>query len=158
MILGLALVVYASAIIGANLLVAIFGPVITPLNAFVLIGLDLALRDWLHLRLPSQRMALLIVVTGGASYLLNPTAGVIAIASAVSFMTAALADWWVFAKLQGSWQRRANLSNVCGAAVDSLLFPTLAFGALMPEIVLAQFIAKTVGGGLWTLAINYARK
>jgi len=158
MILGLALVVYASAIIGANLLVAIFGPVITPLNAFVLIGLDLALRDWLHLRLPPQRMALLIVVTGGVSYLLNPTAGVIAIASAVSFMTAALADWWVFAKLQGSWQRRANLSNVCGAAVDSVLFSTLAFGALMPEIVLAQFIAKTMGGGLWTLAINYARK
>jgi hypothetical protein len=158
MILGLALGVYASAIIGANLLVAVFGPVITPLNAFVLIGLDLALRDWLHLRLPPQRMALLIVVTGGVSYLLNPTAGVIAIASAASFMTAALADWWVFAKLQGSWQRRANLSNVCGAAVDSLLFPTLAFGALMPEIVLAQFIAKTVGGGLWTLAINYARK
>jgi uncharacterized PurR-regulated membrane protein YhhQ (DUF165 family) len=158
MILGLALIAYASAIIGANLLVAIFGPVITPLNAFVLIGLDLALRDWLHLRLPPQRMALLIVVTGGVSYLLNPTAGVIAIASAVSFMTAALADWWVFAKLQGSWQRRANLSNVCGAAVDSLLFPTLAFGALMPEIVLAQFIAKTMGGGLWTLAINYARK
>ena len=158
MILGLALIAYASAIIGANLLMAIFGPVITPLTAFVLIGLDLALRDWLHLRLPPQRMALLIVVTGGVSYLLNPTAGVIAIASAVSFMTAALADWWVFAKLQGSWQRRANLSNVCGAAVDSLLFPTLAFGALMPEIVLAQFIAKTMGGGLWTLAINYARK
>lgn len=158
MILGLALVIYASAIIGANLLVAIFGPVITPLNAFVLIGLDLALRDWLHLRLSSQRMALLIVATGGVSYLLNPTAGIIAIASAASFMIAALADWWVFAKLQGSWQRRANLSNVCGAAVDSLLFPTLAFGALMPEIVLAQFIAKTVGGGLWTLAINYARK
>jgi uncharacterized PurR-regulated membrane protein YhhQ (DUF165 family) len=158
MILGLALVAYASAIIGANLLMAVFGPVITPLNAFVLIGLDLALRDWLHLRLPPQRMALLIVVTGGVSYLLNPTAGVIAIASAASFMTAALADWWVFAKLQGSWQRRANFSNVCGAAVDSLLFPTLAFGALMPEIVLAQFIAKTVGGGLWTLAINYARK
>lgn len=158
MILGLALVVYASAIVGANLLVAVFGPVITPLNAFVLIGLDLALRDWLHLRLSPQRMALLIVATGGVSYLLNPTAGVIALASAVSFMTAALADWWVFAKLQGSWQRRANLSNVCGAAVDSLLFPTLAFGAPMPEIVLAQFIAKTAGGGLWTLAFNYARK
>jgi len=158
MILGLALVIYASAIIGANLLVAVFGPVITPLNAFALIGLDLALRDWLHLRLSPQRMALLIVATGGASYLLNPTAGVIAIASAVSFMTAALADWWAFAKLQGSWQRRANISNVCGAAVDSLLFPTLAFGVLMPEIVLAQFLTKTAGGGLWALAINYARK
>jgi uncharacterized PurR-regulated membrane protein YhhQ (DUF165 family) len=155
MLLGLALAVYASAIIGANLLVATFGPAITPINAFVLIGLDLALRDWLHLRLSPWRMALLILATGGVSYLLNPTAGAIAVASATSFIIAALADWWVFAKLQGSWQRRANISNVCGAGVDSLLFPTLAFGVLMPEIVLAQFVAKTLGGALWTWGLHH---
>lgn len=158
MLLGLALAVYASAIIGANLLVATFGPAITPINAFVLIGLDLALRDWLHLRLSPWRMALLILATGSVSYLLNPAAGVIAIASAISFIIAALADWWVFAKLQGSWQRRANISNVCGAGVDSLLFPTLAFGVLMPEIVLAQFIAKTLGGALWTWGLHHVGK
>lgn len=154
MILTLALITYATAIILANLLVATFGPGVTPINAFVLIGLDLALRDWLHLRLSPWRMALLILATGGVSYLLNPTAGVIAVASAVSFVIAALADWLVFAKLQGSWQRRANISNVCGAGVDSLLFPTLAFGVLMPEIVLAQFVAKTIGGALWTWGLG----
>lgn len=153
-----ALAAYASAIIGANLLAAAFGPGVTPITAFVLIGLDLTLRDWLHLRLSPLRMALLIVLTGGVSYGLNSAAGTIAMASAVSFMFAALVDWWVFAKLQGSWQRRVNFSNVCGAAVDSLLFPTLAFGALMPEIVLAQFVAKTIGGSLWTLVLNHARK
>ena len=158
MLLGLALAVYASAIIGANLLVATFGLAITPINAFVLIGLDLALRDWLHLRLSPWRMALLILATGSVSYLLNPAAGVIAIASAISFIIAALADWWVFAKLQGSWQRRANISNVCGAGVDSLLFPTLAFGVLMPEIVLAQFVAKTLGGALWTWGLHHVGK
>jgi hypothetical protein len=39
---------YIAAITAANLLVAEFGPVISPLNAFFLIGLDLSLRDRLH--------------------------------------------------------------------------------------------------------------
>ncbi len=41
-----------------------------------------------------------------------------------------------------------------GAAVDSLVFPTIAFGALMPQIVLAQFVAKAVGGALWSFILN----
>jgi hypothetical protein len=49
---------------------------------------------------------------------------------------------------------RANGSNVAGAAVDSLVFPTLAFGALMPQIVIAQFLAKCVGGAIWALVIK----
>jgi uncharacterized PurR-regulated membrane protein YhhQ (DUF165 family) len=44
---------------------------------------------------------------------------------------------------------RANGSNMAGAAVDSLIFPTLAFGALMPHIVLLQFVAKVAGGAIW---------
>ena len=62
---------------------------------------------------------------------------------------AALVDWAAFARLRGSWLRRANGSNVAGAAVDSLLFPTIAFGALMPHIVALQFVAKVAGGALW---------
>lgn len=38
---------------------------------------------------------------------------------------------------------------MAGAAVDSLIFPTLAFGALMPHIVLLQFVAKVAGGAMW---------
>ena len=45
-------------------------------------------------------------------------------------------------------------SNVVGAAVDSLIFPTLAFGALMPAIVLMQFAAKVAGGAMWATLMN----
>ena len=41
-----------------------------------------------------------------------------------------------------------------GAAVAPLLFPTLAFGAQMPEIVLLQFLAKTAGGALWSQLLS----
>lgn len=149
-----AMIVYALAMTIANLSVATFGPAVTPINAFVLIGLDLALRDWLHVRLKVWQMGALIVATGVLTYVLNPAAGMIAIASAAAFTSAAVVDWSVFAKLRGSWLFRANGSNVAGAAVDSLLFPTIAFGALMPHIVLAQFVAKVVGGAIWAWTIS----
>lgn len=153
----LALFAYAASMIAANLTVAAFGPVVAPVNAFFLIGLDLALRDWLHVRLKLWQMGALILGTSALTYLLNPGAQTIAVASAVSFCLAALADWLVFARMPGSWFKRSASSNVAGAAVDSLLFPTLAFGALMPQIVLMQFVAKVIGGTLWTLLLNQRR-
>jgi hypothetical protein len=145
----IALALYAAAMVAANLLVAAFGPAISPLNSFFLIGLDLALRDRLHVRLRVWQMGALIAGTGLLTLLLNPAADRIAIASSVSFMAAALVDWAVFARLAGTWLRRSIGSNVAGAAVDSLLFPTLAFGALMPHIVLMQFAAKVLGSTVW---------
>lgn len=145
----IAIVIYAAAMTLANLSISHFGPWISPLNAFVLIGLDLALRDWLHMRLKVWQMGALISSTGILTYALNPAAGQIAVASAVAFTVAALVDWTVFLRLPGSWLRRANGSNAASAAVDSLLFPTLAFGVLMPHIVALQFAAKVAGGALW---------
>ncbi len=144
-----AITIYALAMTLANLLVAQFGPWVTPLNAFFLIGLDLTLRDWLHCRIKPLEMLGLIVATGVLTYVLNPLASAIAVASAVSFTAAALVDWAAFARIKGSWSRRANGSNIAGAAVDSLIFPTLAFGVLMPQIVVMQFAAKVVGGAVW---------
>ena len=155
--LYLALVVYAAAMTLANLSIAAFGPWISPLNAFVLIGLDLALRDWLHVRLKVWQMGALIAGTGALTWVLNPAAGQIAVASAVAFTAAALVDWSAFVRLRGSWIFRANGSNVAGAAVDSLLFPTIAFGVLMPHIVLMQFAAKVAGGALWAWALSKVR-
>jgi uncharacterized PurR-regulated membrane protein YhhQ (DUF165 family) len=149
-----AVLVYATAMILANLSVATFGPSVTPVNAFVLIGLDLTMRDWLHVRIKPWQMAALIALTGLLTYALNPAAGKIAVASACAFSAAALVDWATFTRLRGSWMYRANGSNVAGAAVDSLIFPTLAFGALMPQIVLAQFLAKIAGGAIWTWIFN----
>lgn len=152
----IAVIAYAAAMVAANLLVSVFGPVVTPLNAFVLIGFDLAVRDWLHVRLRVWQMLLLIVATGAVTYGLNPAAGIIAVASAVSFTAAALVDWSVFSAVTGSWFRRANASNIAGAAVDSLLFPTIAFGALLPHIVAMQFIAKVAGGAVWAWILRRA--
>lgn len=150
----LAVALYAVTIIAANLLVAQFGPAITPVLAFFCIGLDLALRDWLQVRMRAWQMGALILGTSALTYLVNPAAQTIALASAISFGVAALADWLVFVRMPGSWFKRSASSNVAGAAVDSLLFPTLAFGTLMPQIVLAQFAAKVLGGTLWTWLLS----
>jgi uncharacterized PurR-regulated membrane protein YhhQ (DUF165 family) len=149
-----ALIAYAVAMIAANLLVATFGPSVTAINAFLLIGLDLTLRDWLHFRLKTWQMGGLIIGTGLITYGLNPASGMIAIASAVSFLAASIVDWAIFVKTTGSWIKRANVSNTAGAAVDSLLFPTIAFGALMPEIVALQFVAKVAGGAVWSYVLE----
>ncbi len=154
MTLMIAIAAYAAAMVLANLSVAALGPWVSPINAFVLIGLDLALRDWLHVRLRVWQMGVLIAGTGALTYALNPAAGMIAIASSAAFTAAAVVDWATFARLRGSWVFRANGSNVAGAAVDSLVFPTLAFGALMPQIVLAQFAAKVAGGAVWAWVIS----
>jgi uncharacterized PurR-regulated membrane protein YhhQ (DUF165 family) len=124
----------------------------------VFIGLDLALRDLLHQKLKAWQMGGLIVGTGLLAYALNPAAGMIAIASAVSFTAASIVDWAVFAKLAGSWIKRANGSNIAGAAVDSVVFPTLAFGVLMPQIVALQFSAKFTGGVFWAYVIHKLKK
>jgi uncharacterized PurR-regulated membrane protein YhhQ (DUF165 family) len=152
--LSFAIVTYGVAMTLANLSVATFGPAISPINAFFLIGLDLALRDWLHVRLKIWQMGALIAATGVLTYLFNPAAGQIAIASACAFTSAALVDWGTFARLRGSWMFRANGSNIAGAAIDSLLFPTIAFGVLMPHIVVMQFIAKVAGGAVWTWLLS----
>jgi len=154
----IAIAIYALAMTAANLSISHFGPWVSPINSFVFIGLDLALRDLLHQKLRAWQMGGLIVGTGLLTYALNPAAGMIAIASAVSFTAASIVDWAVFAKLAGSWIKRANGSNIAGAAVDSVVFPTLAFGVLMPQIVALQFAAKFTGGVFWAYAIHKLKK
>jgi uncharacterized PurR-regulated membrane protein YhhQ (DUF165 family) len=150
----IAIIAYAFAMTAANLLIVKFGVWMSPVNSFFLIGLTLVLRDWLHIRLKAWQMALLITASGGITYLLNPAAAQIAVASSVAFTLAALVDWAIFAKVTGTWFKRSNVSNVAGAAVDSVAFPTIAFGVLMPEIVLAQFASKIVGGFIWSFVLR----
>lgn len=150
----LLITLYASAIIAANLLVVQFGASITPINAFFLIGLDLALRNYIALSLKTWQMVLMIVGTGAVSYLVNPTTGMIAVASVVAFTLAALADWATFNTVAGKWMKRNIAGNSVGALVDSVIFPTIAFGSLMPMIVMTQFVAKIAGGATWGYVIN----
>lgn len=150
----IAIAIYAMAMTAANLSIAAFGPWISPINAFLFIGLDLTLRDWLHERLSKMQMLFLIAVSGLITYCFNAGAGKIAVASALSFSIAAVVDWLVFSKVKGSWMKRSTTSNIAGAAVDSVVFPTIAFGVLMPQIIALQFVAKVIGGYVWSILIK----
>jgi len=151
--------IYIAALVLANLLVAWLGPWFSPINAFVLIGLDLSLRDKLHEQWQNDRLILkmggLIIVASVVSYLLNPTAGTISLASFVAFALSMIADSIAYHFLRHKlWVIRSNGSNIAGAAVDSIAFPTIAFGGLMLEIVALQFIAKLFGGGIWSFLLT----
>jgi len=150
---------YIAAAVAANLLVARLGPWSSPVIAFFLIGMDLSLRDYLHERWAARglaaRMGALITAAGAISYLLNPASGMIAIASVTAFCAAALVDGAVYQVLiRRHFLVRSNASNAVGALIDSLLFPTIAFGALLPAIIALQFTMKVGGGFLWSLALR----
>lgn len=151
--------IYISAISAANLLVAAWGPWVSPLNSFFLIGLDLTLRDKLHdeWRGDIKKMVVLILTASSLSYVINPASGMIALASFVAFAASAIVDWVVYGRIGGGYMKRVNGSNVAGAAVDSLLFPTIAFGAFMPAVIAAQFFAKVGGGYIWSLIFRHFR-
>jgi uncharacterized PurR-regulated membrane protein YhhQ (DUF165 family) len=149
---------YLVAIIIANLSVAAFGPGITIVNAFLFIALDLTARDALHERWHGRHlwrnMALLIAAGSGLSAMLNINALPIAIASCVAFAAAGATDTVVYALLgEHTKLVKVNGSNVISAAVDSFIFPLLAFGAFMPGIFIGQWIAKVTGGFIWSWII-----
>lgn len=151
-------VIYILTVAAANLSVAHFGPSVTPINGFLLIGLDLAIRDRLHLQWRGQalwaRMLALITAAGAVSYILNPATAHIAIASLLAFSASAAASAVVF-QLAKRYPilTRANGANVAGAAVDSLIFPAIAFGTIYPEIATLQFAAKVAGGAIWSWVV-----
>lgn len=154
------ILIYASALVAANLSltsVAMSHPeyiaAMAAANAFVLIGLDLTLRDILHRKLTSIEMFLLICACSAMTYVLNGAAGQIAVASAVAFLLSSAADWAVFSAVRGAWARRSHMSNLAGAAVDSLVFPLLA-GYFSWELVALQFMCKTAGAAIWTYVLQ----
>lgn len=150
------IILYLSAVVLANLSAGYFGPAVTPINAFLLIGLAITTRDALHDRWGDKvrwRMASIILAGGGLSYLLGEPR--IAVASAVAFVVSEASDYFTYCGLiERSWLQRSNGSNVVSSVVDSFLFPTLAFGVLLPGIIAGQIVAKIGGGWIWSLVIQ----
>lgn len=159
----LLVVLYLAAIVIANLIIATFGPGASIVTAFVFIALDLTCRDALHEAWHRRglwwKMALLIATGSLLSWFLNRAAGNIAFASFAAFAAAGCVDALVYSLLrERAWFVKVNGSNVVSAAVDSLVFPTLAFGGLIWPIILGQFAAKTVGGMIWSFILQQGQQ
>jgi hypothetical protein len=151
---------YLSAIVLANLSVAQFGAEVSILNAFLFIGLDLTTRDKLHERWHGENLwrNMFILITTGSilSALFNINAVPIALASFIAFAGAGIVDTIIYQLLGDHTQLiKINGSNVVSAAVDSFLFPAIAFGLpLLVPIMLGQWLAKVGGGFIWSLIIQ----
>ena len=151
---------YLVAIVAANLTVAWFGPSVTIINAFLFIALDLTSRDNLHEAWHGKglfwKMVALIAAGSLLSWLLNRNAGPIALASFIAFACANAADTLIYQMLHDKAKiLKINGSNVVSAAVDSFVFPMLAFGfPLLWGVILGQFVAKVAGGFIWSLILN----
>lgn len=156
LVIGL-VVVFLAAIVAANLITTHYGPSASIYNAFFLIGLDLVTRDRLADFWGTTRwvkMGLLILVGSALSYAVNRDAATIAEASAIAFAAAEAVEATIyFVVRRRQWVERANIAATFGAAVDSLIFPTIAFGGVMWGITFGQFTAKLAGAFLWSLLI-----
>jgi len=154
---------YLGSVILANLTIARFGPSAAIAVAFLFIGLDLTSRDKLHEAWHNNglvwKMGLLIATGSLISWLLNRNAGQIALASFIAFACAAVVDTIVYQILRKQkYMVKVNGSNVFSAAVDSLVFPTIAFGGFLPWITLGQFAAKVFGGLIWAFILKRSKK
>lgn len=150
--------VYLVAVVVSNLILAEYGAVAAIPVGFFLVGLDLVLRDTIHEQWAGKglwaRMLLLIAAGGALSFLVNRDAAIIAVASSAAFVAAGITDTLIYQTLrEQSWYKRSNGSNLGSALVDSAVFLTVAFGAFMPLLILTQYIAKVLGGVLWTWLI-----
>ena len=151
--------IYLAAVVVANLTVAYFGPAVVILNAFVLIALDLTTRDRLHEAWHGDpwKLGALILAGGALSAALNAAALPVAVASCAAFAAAGAVDSLVYARLaERGWYWKTNGSNAASAAVDSLVFLGVMAGfgllpwALVPVLAAGQWLAKFVGGALWS--------
>lgn len=110
-------------------------------SGVLLVGLALVLRDWVHEAGGAKAAFAAIGIGGLVSWLFAPPA--LVLASALAFVLAELADLAVYAPLRAKrlWLA-VLLSGAVGAAVDSAVFLSVAFGSL-------DFIAGQIIGKLW---------
>jgi hypothetical protein len=149
-----------AAIVAANVIVAQFGPTASIYNAFAFIGLALVARDKLDDASRKHRLrnvSLFILAGAVLSYVAArifvdappEIVARIALASGVTFAVAETLDWIRYAQLRARpFIERSVGSNFVGAAADSVLFVTIAFGFSF-EIAFLQFCAKVAGGALY---------
>lgn len=152
---------YLIAIVAANWAVATYGPGISVYTAAVLIGFVIYARDCLHDTWLGRNLKrnMFLLIAAGSLLSIPFNAGKIALASFLAFAISETVDALVYHRLlKRPKLLRVNGSNLMSAAVDSVLFLSLAswllWGWPPPWGIMAlQFIAKVIGGFVWSLAL-----
>ncbi|WP_203230630.1 VUT family protein [Agromyces humi] len=154
---SIALAVYIGAIVAANILSANFG--LVPVGFGLVVsagtyaaGFALLSRDFVHTYLGVRGVLLGMAVGLALSWFLATPA--LALASAVAFLVAEVADMLVFlwARPRG-FVRAALISNCVSAPVDTVLFLWIAGFPLTFESIVGQMVGKIVWATIVPLAI-----
>ena len=154
---AVALFVYISAIVAANILSAHFGLVPVGFGLVVTAGtyaagFALLSRDFVHTYLGVRGVLLGIAVGVILSWFLATPA--LATASAVAFLVAELADMLVFLWIRPrGFVRAALISNCVSAPVDTVLFLWIAGFPLVFESIVGQMVGKILWATIVPLAI-----
>lgn len=150
---------YLAAIVFANLGVAWIGQEAMIVASWVLIPLDLTVKDALQERWEGHgvvvRLGGLILAGSVLSAAFSASAARVALASFVAFAVSGVVDSLTLAMLYRRPKLvRVNGSNLAGAVVDSLLFQMVAFGSFTSWLFLAQSGAKLLGGFVWSVVLT----
>ncbi|WP_127817838.1 VUT family protein [Microbacterium sp. CPCC 204701] len=157
---AIALFVYIGAIVAANILSAHFGLVPVGFGLVVTAGtyaagFALLSRDFVHTYLGVRGVLLGIAVGVILSWFLATPA--LAMASAVAFLVAELADMLVFLWIRPrGFVRAALISNCVSAPVDTVLFLWIAGFPLMFESIVGQMVGKILWATIVPLGIYVA--
>lgn len=141
----------------ADLLVAHFGQWALVFTSWVLIPLDLVLRDLLHDAWKSEsnfllRMSLLVMSASVMSYLINSGAGPVALASFLAFSAAGIAATIVYQVLLNKPRLvKMNVANAISSVIDSIVFPVVAFNGFNLALSSTQAASKFLGGLVWSV-------
>lgn len=159
---------FVLAMAGANLAIALIGPWLLPVTAFVSVGIVLVSRDYLHDVWLDRwgggfwpRMLAMIVAAAVIAFAVDQSAARVAVASVAALTGSALVETAVFQMVvKRGWMTRSNTSNLAGAFADSFIFPIVAFGfgmgwRALVLLVLSQAAAKIAGGLFWSAVARF---
>ena len=153
----IAIAIYLAAVVAADLLVAHFGQVALLFTSWVLIPLDLVLRDLLHDVWKSEknfilRMSSLVLSASIISYLINSGSGPVATASFLAFSASGIAATAVYQLMLAKPRlAKMNVANAVSSVLDSVIFPMVAFGGFNLALSSAQAASKFLGGLVWSV-------
>lgn len=153
--------VYVGMIVIANGVVSRYGQEALPFTAFMLIPLDLVVRDLLQDRWQIRRRGqmyamMLTLIFGGSlvSYWTTIASPRIATASMAAFCLTGMIDLLTYqAMVKLGRVFRINAATVVAAITDTLIFVAIAFDNADTMLVVYQIAAKCCGGLFWSLVL-----